>query len=242
MNKKPRFYFLNLLLLVVTTVFFGCVKTYKLVPSESPQGKTREVKKEIAENNLRSARVYHQWETDAIFDVLWMSDETRLGYTDLYCVKRGLSDASRKAMKEKQLNLNKENITFFVLADIRDRFHPKLSEDDPAWTIYLEAEGKERLIPEKIQEVDLDSEVLAFFGSRCRKPRFKTAYLVTFPAYGADGTLYISPTKSFKMMISSVSRECVLGWQGAKSVLVRNVGKSCNKKRKLIKDEDYYWI
>lgn len=211
----------------------ACVKTYKLAPSESPQGKEHKDQREVVKNNLRSARVYNQWETEALFDVLWMSPQTQEAYTKTYCMRRGKSVDAQQDMFNKEVAKANDKQTFYVLADIRDQFKPDLSTKDPAWTMYLTLHNGQRVGPKTIKEQELAPEIYEIFGHRFSKPKYKTAYEVTFPACDLTGP--------FKMTISSTTRQCELGWKGAHPVSVKKKTE-CTKKRKPIKDEDYYWL
>ena len=66
MNKKyqTRFFFVFFVLSIGSALIFsGCLKTYKLVPSESSQGKELAEQDNVMRKNLRSVKVYDQWET-----------------------------------------------------------------------------------------------------------------------------------------------------------------------------------
>ena len=229
---KKIFYFPILLLFVLP----ACVKTYKLIPSESSQGseEVKEKKSEI-EQNLRSVKVYNEWETEAEFDVLWVSDQMRKAYVDLYCQRRGKGENSKQEILKKELDRSKESIEFYVVADVRDRFHPSLKDKNSAWTLYLKLSDKEKVMPTKIDEVELEPEIQKIFGYRYSKPKFKIPYLVKFPARDLGD-------KPFKMIINSVKRKCVLGWQGGHPVVIKSFGKKGKKIRKSGKSEDYYWL
>jgi hypothetical protein len=186
----------------------SCIKTYKLVPSESSQGEELKEKREISREYVRSVKVYREWETDAMFDVLWVSNEVSEAYVDRYCMRRGKSDADKESMIAQELEKNKKEIKFYVLADVRDKFHPSLSDDNPTWTIYLQTKNNHKIVPTSIKEVELDSEIIEFFGYRYRKPKFKTPYEVIFPATHITNKTPTSITekKPFKMIISSTWR------------------------------------
>jgi len=219
----------------------ACVKTYKLAPSETPQGKEHKDKREVVKENLRSVRVYDEWQTSAMFDVLWMSDQTRCAYADLYSIRRGFDAAAREQKIQEELAKNNETITFYILADVRDPFHPDLGDDTPAWTIHLDVHGN-KVLPQNVDDAEngeeLEPEILTLFGHRYRKPKFKKPYIVKFSV----GTIksHIDAKKPFKMIISSVTRQCELGWNGVHHVCVKEI--KTVKKRRLPKDEDYYWL
>lgn len=214
----------------------ACVHTYKLAPSEVPQGKEQKSHKQVTRENVRSARVYDQWETRAIFDVLWVSDDAHRAYADLYCARRG--EEGNRALYDqlvaKGLKENKEKATFYVLADVRDRMHKELNNKDAAWKMHLDINGKKVApIKNSIKEVEMKPELRSFFGYKYKQTKFRTAYIVEFPAKKLTGV-------PFKLVLSSVARSCELGWQGAEEVCVKEVRRTKDKERKLI-DEDLYW-
>jgi hypothetical protein len=235
MNQRKN----HLVWLLLVVCLPSCIRTYKLVPSESPQGSKYKDQREVVKDNLRSVKVYNEWETAAAFDVLWMSEQTQRAYVDSFCMRRGKDTAGHDLMLQTQLAKNESEISFYVLADVRDKFHPSLKDKNASWTMYLEL-AKSKILPTKIEEVELDPEILALFGHRYAKPKFKIPYLVTFAAKDLDGKAYITPATPFKMVISSVARLCVLGWQGDEQVLVKEVDNT--SQGAVIKDEDYYWI
>jgi len=239
MSKEKSFLAISLLIISLPS----CMKTYKLAPSESPQGKEYKDQRSVVDENLRSVKVYDQWETEAMFDVLWVSDSTTKSYVDRYCERRGKSMVEHDDMLQEELAKNREDMKFYVLADVRDKFNPSLSDPNAAWTMYLELADGRKIAASKVKEVELSPEILEIFGHRFRKPKFKTPYEATFSA----GSL--NNRDQFKMIISSTSRRCELGWLGGHPVCVKKIEDTCckdpnkvNKKRKLIKDEDYYWI
>lgn len=212
---------------VVLIVLPACIKTYKLVPTETPQGKERETRSDIIKNNIRSVSIYDQFATEAAFDVLRCSDEIRVVYACLHCARRGKDVSSRNILLKQLLEENRKHISFYVLADVRDKKHTSLSDDNAAWTMYLETKDKEKILPSSIEEVELDPEVQDMFGYRFSK--FKVPYLVKFPVDEND-----LPT----MIISSVSKYCKLYWDKKKNVKVTS-NKTFKKRES---DEDFYWL
>jgi hypothetical protein len=211
-------------------VLSSCLKTYKLVPPETPQGEELKDVKKISEEYVRSAKVYDEWETRALFDVLWMSDDARNTANSLYNSRRGLQPSSIVSTPNKTI--------FYVLSDVRDNLHPDMSDKDAAWTMYLEVEGKKIApIKDSIKEVELSPEIREFFGYRYRKPKLKASYAVEFQTT-------IPQNKPFKMFISSTSRQCELGWQGGEPVTIRCFAgkKGKCKDGKFHRHEDYYWL
>lgn len=176
-NKRLMFIVFVILSLVP---FSGCIKYYKLAKSEFPQGKDHADKRTVVANNVRTARIYHEFSTKAIFNTLWLSDETRSSYVDMFCEKRGKDEQTKEAMLRRQLEENKHWITFYVLADIRDRTHVSLTDSYPMWSMYLDVHGGEKVQPISIKEAEVNPEYQFIFGHRFNM--FKRAYMVKFPA------------------------------------------------------------
>ena len=242
MNTKMNFRLSLFSVSIFSLVLFSsCIKTYKLAPSESYQGKDKEDHRKVVNNNLREVKIYNQWETAAMFDVLWMSEETRRAYVDMYCERRGEPVSKHEHMLNNQLSENESEIAFYILADVRDRLHAYLTSPNSAWAMYLDFGMKEKVLPRDITQVELEPEIRSLFGHRHSKPKFKVSYLVKFPAKDVDGTQYFSSKRPFRLVLNSVYKQCHLGWQGGQKVVVRDVKREPKDKR-LCKDEDMYWL
>jgi hypothetical protein len=223
------FSFLSLL------VLSSCLRTYKLVPTESYQGEDKKKNEKVVNNNLRSVKIYDEWETDAMFDVLWLSDSSRRTYVDSYCAKTGKGGQDREQIMREELSKNSEKISFYILADIRDKFHPSLSDKTPAWSIHLDISGK-KIFPSHIEEATIEPEYLAMLGCCYTKPKFKIPYLVEFDSQDTiEG-------KPYKMVLSSVAKRCELGWNGAHPPLVKVIGGKGPTKGRIKGHENWYWL
>lgn len=211
-----------------------------MAPTESSQGKEHRDFREIMTENLRSVSVYNQWETVAHFDALWLSNDTRKEYVTRYCSRRGRSADETEDMLQKDVAKNRETATFYILADVRDKFFPSLSSMTPAWAIHLEMEDGTKVVPKTIKEVDLEPEFVEMFGHRYKRPKFKLAYEVVFAA--KTETLVLDFKSPFKMVLSSTDRQCEMKWKDTPPVCLKKINDVCLKKRKIRKDEDYYWL
>lgn len=233
--------------LFMVSLFFlpSCIKYHKLVESETHQGKDLTDNRAIAHRYVRSITIYDQFETKARFDALWLSDEVRMAYVERYCQRRGKSDEEADAILARQLEENKHSVSFYVLADIREKRNEMLSEKEPIWTMYLDCDGR-RASPENIKEIELEPEYQFFFGYRMES--FKTAYLVKFPMRvvgtdvlwqeGAVVQLYFSsPTKTSSVRWNPEENRRFFGSLGEKSE--KKWKKAQNGKE--LKDEDFYW-
>lgn len=230
--------FTRFLLLSVIVMLSGCVPYYKLSKGEFPQGTDLETHYDITQNFVRSQRIFDQFTTLANFDALWLSDQTRIAYVDMYCKKRGRSNEAQEAMLERQLEENRHWISFYVLADVRDVFNGAMNDKTPDWTPYLEV-GSQKLEPVAIKEIELEPEYIHLFGSKLNS--FKTAYLVSFPAQDQSGKFYLDLCKTssmLKLVFSSVDKSCSVEWNLEQ---INKPSKAENKSKKIGKEIDFYW-
>ena len=208
--------------------FSSCIKSYKLAPSETPQGKEHKDHRVVVKNNLRSVRVYDQWQTDAAFDVLWVSDETRRAFVESYCTRRGIDQDEQDKIEDIELSKNRDYTYFYVLADVRDKYHEALTDDNAKWTLSLKNEFDNTVTTSHVSEVRISPEYQSMFGHRMSK--FKRVYEVTFNTRVHDD-------EPITLLISSPQRQAELHWGTETDVRVTK-----NKKEKLSKDEDFYWL
>ncbi len=246
--------------ILILVLFSSCIKYYKLSKTEFPQGTDLDDRRKVSHNNLRTLTINDQFSTEAIFDFLWLSDKTRTAYVDMNCKKRGRDDQSRIALLRRQLEENKHWITFYVLADVRDKADGSLTDKNSFWSLYL---ATEEMIPQKrltekeknktkkkkiktkevktrevnkvmpisIKEIDIESEYRFLFGPKF--DFFSRAYEVKFPATDLSGKLYIKKEEGFKLVVSS---------PGKKSEVWFNKKEKEEEKGKILKNEDYYWF
>ena len=209
----------------------SCVKYYDVVKSEFPQGEKQPDKRDIAYKYRRTGMVYDEFETKAAFNALWLSDQLRTSYVDVFAHKRGLDNEAKEELLKRQLEENKFWMSFYVLADIRDKTYVSLSDKNAFWTLYAQLDDGNRLLPELIKEVDLEPEMQLFLGRAFNL--FKAAYLVKFSIKSdVAEKLEKGNIKNVKLVIGSVHKNCVLAWD--KKELIKHVRKvECN--------EDFYW-
>lgn len=210
--------------------FPSCIKYYDFVKSEFPQAKQVPDMRQIAQAYCQSATVYDQFQTKALFDVLWLSDQLRTAYSEVYSVKRGLTQEAKEENLRRQLEENRHWICFYILADIRDKTYMSLSEPHAYWTLYVKLDDEKLIVPETIKEVDLEPEYQKFFGSHFNL--FKTAYIVKFPlSEELARCLALNNVHEVKLTIRSIEHECTITWNENE---IKNL-------KKVKRDEDIYW-
>jgi hypothetical protein len=229
--------FLTCLTLIL--VFPSCVKYYELSNKECYQGKSMPDRKEVSKNNLKKLTINDQFSTMAIFDCLWLSDDVRNAYIEMNCSRKGKDEQAKMALLTRQLEENKHWITFYILADIRDKTDGSLSDKNSPWGLFLETPDNRRVAPLSIKEIEIEPEYKFLFGPRFNL--FGRTYEVKFPAADLSGVKYLkNQSEIFKLVAASPKKEGAVWWNKLDSTETELVKKG--KKRKILKNEDYYWI
>lgn len=187
----------------------GCGRLIDWTKDHFNQSNTLDVDRDIAKRYLRSSVVYDQFSTVAMFDALWLSDEIRTLYTDLYVRKNGRGEQQRKAFLRRQLEENNHYISFYVLSlyDV-----PLMSENQGCanWSLFLRV-GEHDFFPIEIKSVELPPEYRDMFCKRFN--RFKSAYRIKFEATDIEGNLILAPgVKQMAFYFRSIEKEAVMVW------------------------------
>ena len=237
-----NYHILVVLLGALPILFSGCKKIpkyYDLVPSEFPQGEEPENISSLMHKNLRSVKIYNQFTTEAIFDVLYFSDAVQAKYVDSFASRRGKSEKQRQDLVKGRRDASKNTLTYYMLADIRDTGNQTMFSKDSAWTVYLVNALGQKVEPTEIKEVELESEIRQFFMHRYS--RYKIAYLVTFPCADELGNSYFKPDEKPSMVVSSITQERTLRWDDTQKESIKTRKGKPAKPEVEIKDEDFYW-
>ena len=205
------------------------MKYYDVSDSEFPQASKEPDHRDIKHAYKRTQKVYDQFETKAIFDALWLSDDVRTAYVQMYAKKRGLSAEAKEELLKRQLEENKHWVAFYVLADIREHAAGTLGDSTTAWTMFTSID-KQNMPVESVKEYDLEPEYQLLFGSISMN--FKTCYLVKCalpPTMSAK--IGNQEFKQLTLTISSPKRKAELTWRP----------EQLKANKTLISDEDFYW-
>ncbi len=216
--------------LLCVSLLSGCgIKYYDLVESEFPQAAKEPDYREVAHGYKRSKTVYDEFETKAVFDALWLSDDVRTAYVQMYAKKRGLAAEAKEELLKRQLEENRHWVSFYVLADIRERSAGMLGDSASAWTMFMSVD-KHKATVESVKEYDIEPEYQRLFGST--NMNFKTCYLVKFAILPALATTISRQEFQYlELIIGSPKRKVVLDWHSD----------HLKPKKILVSDEDFYW-
>ncbi len=167
---------------------------------------------------IRTVRIYDQFATSAIFDVLWLSDDVREAYTDNHAERYGLKEENRRAFLRRQLEENNHFITFYLLSLYEVPLGIEMSE----WTIFITV-GGENYYPIDVKAVDLPQEYRLFFDKRFT--RFKSSYVITFDAKNIENEHILQQGDDYLIMnFTSPSKESCVSWPLYKASWYTRVG------------------
>lgn len=201
---------LNGTILFVCILFImlpGCGRLVDWGKKTFNQGQEGEGINKRVRDYIRSVKVYDQFTTRGIFDAMWLGDEVRAAYADLYAYRQGKSDEHTKAFLRRQLEENKLFIAFYVLS----LYEVPLGDPSSEWTIIMKINDKE-FTPCEIKKIELPHEYRIFFGDKFN--RFKEAYMVKFNAKNMDEEFILTPeTSCIELLFRALDRRVSLCWE-----------------------------
>ena len=204
----------------------GCLKYHKIAREEFPQGKEHKKDLRVAREDIRRGKVYDEFSTKALFDVMMFSPQVRRAHNELYCEKRGLGSEKRISfIRDREIDL-KDKMVFYVLSDVRERKNVELHKKKSHWNMYIELK-KHKVVPSKIEEVELSPELKKLFGEQ--HSHFKHAYRVEFDFESRHDLMSeVAVHKDFTFVFDSVDRKCEVDWK--------------KKEKRNSIYENHYWI
>src|SRR3989338_5812031 len=143
------------------------------------QGGKYQEHEEIISRYMRTVKIYDMWETLAIFDVLFLSDEVRKAYTQLHAKMFGKTKESQAVFLRRQLKANMQHIVFYVLAGK----NISLSKRPIVWALYLDIDGQ-RYKPVEVKQIDVPVQYRMFFDKRFSN--HKLAYEIKFDRINSE--------------------------------------------------------
>jgi hypothetical protein len=159
-----------------------------------------------AQKYIRSVTMYDQLTTAARFDALWLSDDVRFNYANLYALKFGKTEEQKKVFLRRQLEENNHFLTFYILS----LYEYPLGDTSSEWTLFLNIDGK-NYSPIEIKAVELAPEYMYIFGKKYNK--FKVPYGVKFDAKDINDQFLITPeTKNITLYCRSLKSEVTFVW------------------------------
>ncbi|MFC1894827.1 hypothetical protein ACFLYH_02665 [Candidatus Dependentiae bacterium] len=222
---------LHFIFLIIYSVLFfpSCIKYYKIAKPETNQGKNLPDPHKVVFDNERDVAVYDQFQTRAIFNVLRLSEAIRKAYVDMNVLKNGKDEQTKQALLRRQLEENKHWMSFYVLADIKDKRNVSLNDKNSLWSLFLQLKDGEKVRPISIKEVELEPEYQSMFDYRFNL--FKRTYEVKFPVVDLTGNHFSKNGDDYELVFSSSKKSCEVNWGKKLGLYKQGMRK--------YKDEDY---
>jgi hypothetical protein len=196
-----RSIFLGLLVLLP-----GCGKVVDWVQGTFTQASSLDSRCEQAQKYIKSITTYDQLTTTARFDALWLSNEVRSLYCDLFAIKFGKTEEQKMTLLRRQFEENNHFISFYVLS----LYECPLGDPQSEWALFLNIDGK-NYAPLEVKVVELSPEYVCLFGKKFN--RFKLVYSVKFDAKNVEGfSLITQDTNNMSLYFRSTKKEAVLTW------------------------------
>jgi len=200
----------DMLFLLIFTVFLsflpGCGRIIDWGKDNFYQGMEVDKDLSVARSYVKSRRVYSQFSLVGAFDVLWLSNDVRRRYANMYARKHGKNEEQKRVFLRRQLEENSHFIAFYVLS-------PKnilLGDKDSYWSILLKV-GDKLFTPVEQKIIDISPEHSDIFGKKYNN--FKDVYLVYFNAKNIEDTFIINEkAKNISLLFRSHDKEVELSW------------------------------
>ena len=204
MKRDVTFLFPLFLFLLVLP---GCVgRLVDWGKEKVDQGTNIKENVKVARKYIRSDRIYDQFTLVGAFDSLWLSDDVRAMYAQLYALKHGKIEEATKLSLRRQLEENNHFISFYVLS-VSD---VEIGEKDSDWALFLKI-NENNFVPIELKKVDLCPEYELIFGKKLN--RFKTAYIVRFNAKDIENApLMQSSSQAISLVFRTLKKEVVQEW------------------------------
>lgn len=184
----------------------GCGGVKEWVDQTFDQGKEHKNYRKTVKKYLKSISIYDQFTTVALFDVMWLSDQMRILYSDVYGAMHGRGQEVRKTFLRRQLKANDYFVSFYVLSTDQ----VPLNLQPTQWAIHLEINGK-TYAPTDVKTVELPAEYQMFFGRLLTK--HKRPYEVRFDRKDPDGNDILAHAQTFKLYFSGPRHYSSVIWE-----------------------------
>lgn len=162
---------------------------------------------EPARHYIRSILAYDQFDTAAWFDALWLSDDARTAYANLYARRRGKSEEANNTFLRRQVEETKHFMNFYILTP----YENPLGEANSLWQVFLNIDGK-IYMPIELKVAELEPEYKFIFGKKFT--RFKEPYLIKFDAKDADGNpILTNESKKVMLCFRANDKQAILTWR-----------------------------
>ena len=192
-------------LVVLLTGCGGALKKWKEETFTQAQSYTSEEHNAIVKQYLQSLSLYDQFETIALFDALWLSDEIKTVVSDVYVKLLGKNREVRNNFLRRQLKDNSEYVSFYVLSQ-----HNVSLVDHPAqWHLHLVTDGSS-YSPASVKLIEVTPEYRIVLGKKITP--HKDVYEVKFLRKNSKGKDILEEGKELQLFFNGLTHFGVIKW------------------------------
>lgn len=202
--KKIQLFSVSALVLFLTGCG-GALKKWKEETFNQAHSYHSAEKEMIVRSYLRSLSLYDQFETVALFDALWVSDEVKTLLSDIHVQLLGKSREVRNNFLRRQLKDNSEYVTFYVLT----QHHIALGDAAAPWHLHLATDGNS-YSPISVKLTELSPEYKVVLGKKITP--HKDIYEVKFLRKNSKGKDILEEGKDIQLFFNGLHHYGVIKW------------------------------
>ncbi len=197
--------FMHACIVVSMVLLPGCGGVVDWANETFDQGKQHADHKATVDKYMRSIKIYDQFETVALFDILFLSDDIRDAYSKLFSSMHGRSQEAHLTFLRRQLKTNEHFVSFYVLST----HQVPLNLKPAVWSIYLKI-GDVAYQPLEIKAIELSPEYNRFFGKRLTN--HKRPYEIRFERQDTEGRDILEGVSRIELVCSTPKYHSAVAW------------------------------
>lgn len=192
-------------LVVLLTGCGGALKKWKEETFTQAKLYKSEENEAVVKQYLQSLSLYDQFETVALFDALWLSDEIKTAVSDIHVQLLGKNKEVRNNFLRRQLKDNSEYVSFYVLSQ-----HGISFVDHPTqWHLHLVTDGNS-YSPASIKLLEITPEYRIVLNKKLTP--HKDVYEVKFLRKNSKGKDILEEGKELQLFFNGLHHFGTIKW------------------------------
>lgn len=183
----------------------GAVKKWKEETFTQAQSYKSAENEQTIRQYLHSLSLYDQFETIALFDALWLSDEIKTLVSDIHVQLLGKNREVRNNFLRRQLKDNGEYVSFYVLS----QQGVSLVDQPTKWYMHLVTEGNS-YSPVSVKLIDTAAEYRIILGKKLTP--HKDVYEVKFLRKNSKGKDILTEGNELQLFFNGLQHYGVIKW------------------------------
>lgn len=164
-------------IIMLALLFWASDRCAKWTRNAFNQGETHDYLTGLVRDYLRSVRVYDQFSTRALLDMLLLDEPVRRAFVRARSCKQHLTLAQEGLLLEHQLEEERAYVTLYVFAPFAPDARSQLNSAQSRWSLVLIIDD-EYFQPHDITPIELGPEYAASVSPHCLRAR--SVYQVRF--------------------------------------------------------------